>query len=147
MYFVVGEIMRAQIDDFAGKGFVELDSTMIWTLRGTFVVLAVVNLVLIRTMFGDEAMLRRALAKREDVDDAAVVGVLVTAGILRLAFIEAIAIYGLVLYEMNAERYDLYGFGIVALIALISLRPSRTTWEETLRRMAIEHPGVSSSFS
>jgi hypothetical protein len=62
-----------------------------------------------------------------------------------LAFTESVAIYGLVLYLMNGERIDLYGFCFAALVNFLLIRPQRTEWEETFRWAAIEHSGVRSS--
>jgi hypothetical protein len=90
-------------------------------------------------------MIQSTVKRVGGASDAAVSGGLLTAQILRLAFSQSIAIYGLLLYMMNAERADLYGFVIVGLVALFVVRPSRDRWEAAFRWSASEYPGVSPS--
>ena len=142
-YFIVGEIMRAMVFPPEPGGFVNLGSPTIWVLRGIFAATGAIGLVLSYTAFTDAATVPRVLKRKTEVDDGTIAAALQTAHILRLAYVEAIAIYGLMLFVFDGHRYDLYGFGIVALLNLIALRPSRDKWEETYRRAAPEYPGVS----
>ena len=84
------------------------------------------------------------LSESSEVDDAKVAVRLQSSHVLTLAFSEQIAIFGFVLYMFSGERYDLYGFGLVTLINLILLRPTRDRWNELYRQTAIQHPGISS---
>jgi len=95
-------------------------------------------------LFGGR-FVRSAISKSDEVSDITICGALQTAFIQRLAFTESVAIYGLVLYLMNGERLDLYGFGMIALVNFVFIRPQRAEWEETFRWAAIEYSGVRSS--
>lgn len=141
-YFVVGEVMKATVFP-PEPAFVNLGSPTIWVLRGIFGTFSVIGLTLSYTLNTDARMVPRILKRKTEVDDGVVAAALQTAHILRLAQIEAIAIYGLVLFILDGHRYDLYGFGIVAIINLLAMRPSRYGWEETYRREAAEYSGVS----
>jgi hypothetical protein len=141
-YFIVGEVMKATVFP-PEPAFVNLGSPTIWVLRGIFAATGAIGLVLSYTAFTDASTVPRVLKRKTEVDDGTIAAALQTAHILRLAYVEAIAIYGLLLFMLDGHRYDLYGFGMVALLNLIALRPTRDKWEETYRRAAPEYPGVS----
>lgn len=143
IYVVVGEVIRVAIDGFAPDGFVNLGDE-IWVLRGVWGALSLYSLVASHFIFTDERQLRSAISKGIIVDDASVAAQLQTAQIMRLGLTESIAIYGLVLYMMNANRLDLYSFCAVAFSNLILTGPTRNRWESAYRAAALSHPGVSS---
>lgn len=144
IYVVVGEVIRVAIDGFSNDGFVNFGGE-IWVLRGVFAALSIYSVTASHFVFTDERQLRGAVSKGMVVDDASVAAQLQTAQIMRLSLTESIAIYGLVLYMMNAERLDLYLFCAVALANLIVTRPTRDRWESAYRAAALNHAGVSSS--
>lgn len=141
-YFIVGEIIKAMVFP-PEPAFVSLGSPTIWVLRGIFAGVSAIGLALSYTAFTDAATVPRVLKRKTEIDDGTIAAALQTAHILRLAYVEAVGIYGLLLFMLDGHRYDLYGFGIVALLNLIALRPSRDKWEETYRRAAAEYPAVS----
>ena len=143
LYIVVGEIMRVIVDDFAGKGFNDFSGTLAYSLRAIVLLFAIAATVIARTIFSDEAMLARQLTASHEVDDMDIAGALQTAHIVRLAFIEAIAVLGLVIYMNSGDRID-YVWMIIAFVNLLPLIPSRDRWNQAYRRMAIDHPGVTS---
>lgn len=145
LYFVTGEIISARVEDFKSGGLVDPDSGMLWVIRLILIAESVVSLVILQAMFSTDQMMARLVAKSSEVTDELLTQALSTRQILSLAFIEAIAIYGLALFIMNGHRYDLYGFGVVALLMLMLLRPTREKWEATFRQASLEYPGVSSS--
>jgi hypothetical protein len=145
VYFVTGEIISSQVEDFRPGGLVDLDSAMIWAVRGMLMVTGIGALILAHTYFSDESFVPRVLSRQGDVDDAAVAAALQTAHVIRLALTEGVAIYGLTLFICNGHRYDLYGFGAVALLNLAVLRPGRDRWEVVYRDAALKYEGVSSS--
>ena len=143
VYVIVGEVIRVAIDDFAPDGFVNLGGG-IWVLRGILGALSLCSLIASHFVFTDERQLRSGMPRGSVVEDATVAMQLQTAQVVRLALTESIAIYGLVLYLMNAERVDLYLFCGVALSNIILTRPTRERWESAYRTAALSHPGVSS---
>jgi hypothetical protein len=143
IYIVAGEVVRLTVDGFAPDGFVNWGSE-IWILRGLLGALSLYSLVASHFIFTDERQLRRGIPKGNTVDDATVAMQLQTAQIVKLALTESIAIYGLVLYMMNADRLDLYLFGAVAVSNLILTRPRRDHWESAYRAATLRHSGVSS---
>jgi hypothetical protein len=144
IYVIVGEVMRLLISDFAPEGFINWGSE-IWVIRAVLAALSLYSIVASHFIFTDERMLTAALGKSTQVDDATIFTQLQTTQITRLALSESIAVYGLVLYVMNAERLDLYIFCGVALLNLILIRPRRDRWESAFRSAALTHPGISSS--
>jgi hypothetical protein len=145
IYFVTAEVIASQVEDFRPGGFVDFGSATIWAIRCAFIVTGLIGLAIANTLFSDERFAATTLNKAAEVTDSTLFAALQSAHIVRLAFTESIAIYGLNLFMMNGHRYDLYGFGFVALIVLIIGRPSRIRWEAIFRRVSIEHAGVSSS--
>lgn len=142
-YVVVGEVMRVFVDDFVPGGFIDLGDAE-WPARLALLAWAVVAFILVRTTLSDERALDRTLDKSPQVDDMLMAQTLHTGHIVRLALIESIAVIGLILYMMGANRLDLYLFCGIALAALISLVPTRRHWESAFRGLAMRHSGVSS---
>jgi hypothetical protein len=145
IYVVTGEIIAASVEDLRPGGFVDLDNGMLWIVRGFLAFNGAIGIILAFTVFGDDQNVPRMLGRAQEVTDATVAAALQTGHILRLAFAEAIAIYGLVLFQLNGHRYDLYGFAGVALAIFVLSRPSRDRWEGVFRTMSLKYPSVSSS--
>jgi hypothetical protein len=142
-YFRVGETLRFGVANFESRGFADLGSS-IWIVRGVLSVLAVVELFLGLAVFNDR-MVAKVISRSKGVTDRTVWRALDGVRLGRPSFCGAISIFGLVLYLLNANRIDLYGFGAVSLLALLLVRPKRELWETTFRDMSIQYPGVSSS--
>lgn len=145
VYFVTGEMIAAQVEDFRPGGLADLGSASTWALRAVLVITGLGALILAHTFFSDGSFVPRMLSKRGDASDASIAATLQTAHIIRLALTEGVAIYGLTLFICAGHRYDLYGFGAVALLNLAVLRPSRDRWEATYRDAALKYEGVNSS--
>lgn len=144
IYMTVGEVIRTTIDDFTQKGFVNFGDE-IWPIRGAFAALSLLGLVVSHTIYSDRRLVDRALKRSGEVTNATILMQLQTAQVLRLAWTESIAIFGLMLYVWSADRLDLYPFCLVALVNFILIRPRRDDWEATFRRVAAEHPAVNPS--
>jgi hypothetical protein len=141
IYFLVGEMLRLQDNGFGG--FADLGGS-IWIVRGILSVFAAVELVLALTVFNDR-MIAKAISRSKDVTDRTVISALNSVQLNRLSFCAAISIFGLVLYLLNANRIDLYAFGVVGMLALLLVRPKRELWETTFRETSVKYPSVSSS--
>jgi hypothetical protein len=146
MYLVVAEVIRLVVDDFAGKGFNDMDDGLAWGLRAALLVGAVAVLALTRTVLSDESVVPRILKNQAEVNDTTLAAALQSAHIIRLAATESIAIFGLVLYMQTGDRID-YVFLGLSFLPLLALRPTRDHWNEMYRSLSVTHSGVSSSLS
>jgi hypothetical protein len=140
-YIIVGEVMRFAIGDFTPNGFVDPDE--IWAIRLAVLAWSAVAFLVGRALFGDERALERQLNRPSEVDDLLIAQVLQASHITRITLVESIATIGLVVYMLAADRLDLYLFCGIALVALLSMIPSREHWEATYRSLAAQYPTVS----
>ena len=145
MYLVVGEVLRVADPEFASRGGFVNFGDEIWVIRAISVALAVTQLTLTHTLFSANRGLDSEPRRRAAVDDSSLAVFLQARGLHRLAMSESVGVYGLTLYIMNAERFDLYAFCLIAFLNMMLVRPKREDWESAFRTQSIIHPTVSSS--
>ncbi len=89
-------------------------------LLSIFAALALANLGIVRVIQ------RSILAKAA----LPMVGRLQTAAIVAMAFCEAVAIYGVVLFMLGGRAIDYYIFAVLALVGFAAYFPRQQTWQE-----------------
>lgn len=142
MYIVMGEVLRFSANDFAPDGFNNFGEA-IWAARAAVFAWVVVSSIVAHRVITDERFVQSALAKEESASDATVYAALTAATVVRYAFVESVAILGVLLYVNNADRID-YIFPLITVLNMFLLRPNRDRWEAAFRQASLQHPGVSS---
>ena len=142
MYVLLGEMIRLLVEDFSGGGFIGLGDE-VWLARAGIIAYALAFTFGPRLISDDS---RIASMVREDgkADDGVIAKGLQTALILRLAFAEAIATSGLMLYLVGGNRLDLYVSAAIAIVAFFFFRPTREQWQEAFQDASLRYEGVSS---
>jgi hypothetical protein len=106
VYVIVGEVINWSDPEFDGYVF-SGDEGMMWVLRCLFVVVGLVQ-ALLGVVLGRIA--HREMLQQEHVEAITVAARLQARHISRAASLEAIAVFGVILYILGGERADLYGF-------------------------------------
>lgn len=110
-----------------------LAGTALWLFRGALVVLAIIGQVLVAHVLAKPHRQRRSpgFQRRE----SALVAAATSRAILRLAFTEAIGIYGLLLFLVGDQLFDVVGFCVASLAILAVRFPTRPNWTRELERL------------
>jgi hypothetical protein len=128
VYAILVEVIRARRGGFAG--FAPGAPTDM--LRTVFIVLAIVDLALIR--FIRTRILSGPPRGSQLAGNAPpLMPRLHSASVVSLTMCLAIAVYGLVLFLIGGRPLDFYSFAIVALLGLAVFFPRRSQWEEWAR--------------
>lgn len=144
LYVLAGEVINGSDPDFRGKGFVDIGAG-IWFARGIFALFALQHLVVQRFLIKENRIVAKVMELEPKRADAALVRALISVELLRAAGVNAIGIYGLILFFLGGNQFDLLVPAGVALLLLLWLRPNRSHWERLFREAATAYPGVSSS--
>jgi len=128
VYAILVEVLRARRGGFAGFA----PGVPIDVLRTVFIVLAVVDLAVIR--FIRSRILNPPARAGQPVGSVPpMTQRFLNASVVSLSLCLAIAIYGLVLFLLGGRPVDFYSFAIVALLGLAVFFPRQSQWEEWAR--------------
>jgi hypothetical protein len=125
---ILVEVLRARSGGYAGF---PPAIPIIDTLRTVFIVLAIVDLALIR--FIRSRILNAPTRGSQPVGSAPPLTALLSASIVSLTMCMAVAVYGLVLFVIGGRPLDFYSFAIVALLGLAAFFPRQSQWEAWAR--------------
>ena len=128
VYAGLVEVLRARPGGFAGFA----PAVAVDTLRMVFMVLAVVDLALIR-FIRSRILAAPARGGQPAGSAAPVTQRLLTASVVSLAMCLAIVVYGLVLFLIGGRPMDFYSLAIVGVLGLAVFFPRRSQWEERAR--------------
>lgn len=147
MYIIVGEVMDWSDPEFDGYILTNDDGGTKLLLRILFGIVAGISYVLAFTWLRGLGYLERTIQsvskrRQREPDAGTAAAALQTRHIARIASLESIATFGIILYVLGGERIDLYGFCAVSTVGLLLTWPRRSEWEETYRILAQRCPGV-----
>lgn len=111
-----------------------LAGTPLWLLRVGLVTLAVAGQATVAYVLNRPHRSRQQQRIAEG-DESALVAAANARVILRLAFTEAIGIYGLLLFLVGGEIFDVLGFCAAAFVILAVRFPTRDAWSRELERL------------
>jgi len=101
----------------------------LWALRGAFVLLSVAGVVVPgKLSFGPPKPAAPGRPSQQSLPAQRAL----TRGVLRLAFLEIIAVYGLFLYTMDGKIADFAAFWIVSFAGLVWWFPTSGRWAREL---------------
>ncbi|HEY5625062.1 MAG TPA: hypothetical protein VIT93_01090, partial [Dehalococcoidia bacterium] len=129
-------------EDFADGGFVGLGD-VIWFPRAAIIAYTLALTIGLR-LIRDEGQIAAMVERIGKSDDAVIAQGLHAALITRVAFVEATAVLGYLLYVMDGNRLDLYAFPAMALVILLFLRPTKERWRAAFQAASLKYEGVSS---
>lgn len=111
-----------------------LTGTPLWLLRGALGALAVAGQITVSYVL---ARPHRSRNQRQisEGDESALLAAVNSRAILRLAFTEAIGIYGLLLFLAGGYLLDVLGFSAAALVLLALRFPTRDSWSREIERL------------
>ncbi len=143
IYVLCGETIRWSDPEFVGRGYGPdwIGDNLTW-LRLALLAFAAVNAAPSILIYNRDRYRDKIVAKSDKEPMMALSGALVTGHITRIANVVTVAIFGLVLYIMASERFDLYLFNGIALVGLVLTWPRRSQWESTFRRNALMNPEI-----
>ena len=111
-------------------GFIGLPHSTYSVLFGVLSLVSVVLAFFVLLIFPKQNSPTKLIEKSAIISLADLGQALLVVQMMRISFVQAIAIWGLILFFLNGELLPLFGFTGVALVLLVLIVPRWSDWEE-----------------
>lgn len=130
VYILLPFQMSAVLDDREAR----LAGTELWLLRAALVALSVAGQATVAYVLAKPHRQRLSPGSSQG-HESSVVAAATSRAILRLAFTEAIGVYGLLLFLVGDQFFDAVGFCAASLVIFAVRFPTRPNWARELERL------------